>query len=192
MKETKVVQNRGRLILWAIWFYIACGVLCGVLFVVGIARAFNGGDPDPWFNASMVFGVFSLGITVVGIYLSPTLHAIRRNVVNKEGIVVLNVLLGWTFLGWIVALIWAFADTKQDDIAAAARARNYTPAPRQSRAPAAQRTCPNCGVTVGQTAVRCTHCSFNLSRRMKVCPHCGEDILQSAIKCRYCKSNLGG
>ena len=142
MKEKKVVQNQARLIRWALWCFSACGVLCGVLFVVGITRAFNGGDPDPWFNASMVLGVLGLGIIVV--------------------------------------------------VAVAARARNYNPALRSGRAPAAQRTCPNCGVTVGQTAVRCTHCSFNLSRRMKVCPHCGEDILQSAIKCRYCKSNLGG
>jgi uncharacterized membrane protein YqaE (UPF0057 family) len=41
-------------------------------------------------------------------YLFPTLVAVSRSHHNSSAIFVLNLLLGWTLLGWIVALVWAF------------------------------------------------------------------------------------
>ncbi len=40
-------------------------------------------------------------------YFVPTVVAWRRKVHKRTGITVLNLLLGWTVLGWIGALIWA-------------------------------------------------------------------------------------
>lgn len=40
-------------------------------------------------------------------YLAPWLIAYQRSHQNQLAIAVLNVLLGWTVIGWIVALIWA-------------------------------------------------------------------------------------
>ena len=37
-------------------------------------------------------------------YLIPTIFAIRRNVVNKWSVVAINVCLGWTLVGWVLAL----------------------------------------------------------------------------------------
>jgi hypothetical protein len=34
-------------------------------------------------------------------------HAFKKQKLQKTEIVVLNVFLGWTFLGWVVALVWA-------------------------------------------------------------------------------------
>lgn len=40
-------------------------------------------------------------------YFVPTFIAFVRNAPSKLGVFLLNFFLGWTFLGWIGALIWA-------------------------------------------------------------------------------------
>jgi hypothetical protein len=40
-------------------------------------------------------------------YFTPTQEAYDRNHDHAEAILVMNLLLGWTVLGWIAALIWA-------------------------------------------------------------------------------------
>jgi phosphoglycerol transferase MdoB-like AlkP superfamily enzyme len=74
-------------------------------------------------------------IAIALFYLLPSLIALIRGCkVAFGGIMALNLLLGWTVLGWIGALIWAasaktLADEKRaaDDIARAIAA--YTPPP---------------------------------------------------------------
>ena len=41
-------------------------------------------------------------------YFLPAVVAVMRGHHNGVAIAVLNVLLGWTFLGWVAALVWAF------------------------------------------------------------------------------------
>lgn len=50
---------------------------------------------------------------VVGIYLGPGLIALNRGHRNVNAIGALNIFLGWTFLGWVVALIWSLTDNTQ-------------------------------------------------------------------------------
>lgn len=40
-------------------------------------------------------------------YFAPALVAAARQRSNKNAIFVLNLFLGWTVLGWIIALIWS-------------------------------------------------------------------------------------
>jgi len=40
-------------------------------------------------------------------YFIPTFIAFYRKKVNLAAILAMNVLLGWTFVGWVIALIWA-------------------------------------------------------------------------------------
>lgn len=47
-------------------------------------------------------------LLIAGMYLLPTLVAARRNHHNALAIAVLNIAVGWTVLGWLVALVWAF------------------------------------------------------------------------------------
>lgn len=55
-------------------------------------------------------------IFVAGIYFFPTFVASRRRHNNTVAIGVLNLLLGWTVLGWIIALVWSLtADTAWND-----------------------------------------------------------------------------
>jgi hypothetical protein len=41
------------------------------------------------------------------LYFVPSVIAFAANRRNVAGIVLVNLLLGWTFLGWVVALVWA-------------------------------------------------------------------------------------
>lgn len=42
------------------------------------------------------------------LYLLPSFIAGGRKHHNTSAITVLNLLLGWTVLGWIISLVWAF------------------------------------------------------------------------------------
>lgn len=48
-------------------------------------------------------------IAALAAYLFPALVAGFREHKNGNSIAVLNLLLGWTLLGWVVALVWAFS-----------------------------------------------------------------------------------
>jgi hypothetical protein len=41
------------------------------------------------------------------LYLSPTALAVHRDCKATAWIIVLNILLGWTVVGWMIALSWA-------------------------------------------------------------------------------------
>lgn len=47
---------------------------------------------------------------VLGMYFLPSFIAFSRNHRNKVGILVLNIFLGWTFLGWVAALVWSLSN----------------------------------------------------------------------------------
>jgi hypothetical protein len=64
----------------------------------------------------MADGVFWLLMLacIIFFYWLPTLVAWRRDHTNVAAIAVTNFFLGWTFIGWVVALIWAFTrDVKE-------------------------------------------------------------------------------
>lgn len=44
------------------------------------------------------------------LYLLPSLIALWRKVPNAGSVLIVNFFLGWTFIGWIVALAMAFRD----------------------------------------------------------------------------------
>jgi len=48
-------------------------------------------------------------------YLLPTLIAAGRNHHNIGVVFVINAFLGWTFLGWVVALAWSVSEVKPRD-----------------------------------------------------------------------------
>ena len=43
------------------------------------------------------------------IYLIPSIIALKSDHPNKTAIIVLNVLGGWTFIVWVVSLVWALS-----------------------------------------------------------------------------------
>ena len=47
---------------------------------------------------------------VILIYMLPAIIASNRNHKNVNSITILNLLLGWTFLFWVISLAWAYSD----------------------------------------------------------------------------------
>lgn len=61
------------------------------------------------FDDYLILGGFGLaGFFLFAIYFLPTTVAFLNRHHQKEAIAVLNVLLGWTLIGWAIALVWAF------------------------------------------------------------------------------------
>jgi hypothetical protein len=69
----------------------------GALF----ALSQNGGG-----GASLYVGFFVLALALM-FYLLPAIVAVKRRHPNVWAIGILNVLLGWTLIGWVAALVWS-------------------------------------------------------------------------------------
>jgi len=61
-----------------------------------------------------VLGAVLLAFVLVGVYVLPTLVAARRNMPHVASIAVVNLLLGFTYVGWVVALAMAVAGKRHD------------------------------------------------------------------------------
>lgn len=55
------------------------------------------------------------GILGLFLYFIPTLVAYRKEHIQKKAILILNIFLGWTFIGWVVALIWSVLKTDKNE-----------------------------------------------------------------------------
>lgn len=76
--------------------------VAAVAMVVSDSSAWADGDG----TSATDFGIIVL--MLVGWYFTPTIAGFIRNKSNKMAILILNLFLGWTLLGWVVALVWAF------------------------------------------------------------------------------------
>ena len=47
------------------------------------------------------------------IYFVPTIVAIIRNTRDFLRIMLLNIFGGWTFVGWVIALVWSFRNERR-------------------------------------------------------------------------------
>lgn len=58
--------------------------------------------------AFLLFPIFGFGFIL---YFLPAIIAYSRSKRDAGAILVLNIFLGWTAIGWVIALVWAL---KQD------------------------------------------------------------------------------
>lgn len=79
-------------------------VLMGIFILILFAAA-SGNDSLNLINS----GVISLALVAVCVFLYflPTYLAYTHEHHNTVAIFALNLLLGWTLIGWIAALVWA-------------------------------------------------------------------------------------
>ncbi len=57
-------------------------------------------------GGNVVLGLILWAALIIG-YWVPTIIALVRHVPNKGSVIVVNLFLGWTLIGWIVALAMA-------------------------------------------------------------------------------------
>jgi hypothetical protein len=68
----------------------------------------------------LLIGVFLFGLGLLALalavflYFLPTAVAGLRSTRHGGAIFVFNLLLGWTFLFWVIALVWALADSRDE------------------------------------------------------------------------------
>ena len=95
-------------------------------------------------------------VAVILIYFVPSFVAFGRE--RNGGAIVLNLFLGWTLVGWVVALAWAASLPRKE----------VSPAPNDPGAPSSE--------TVGQQTVLCPFCAEEIKPAAIVCKHCGRDL----------------
>jgi len=54
-----------------------------------------------------IWTIIILGLLGIAFYFIPSIIAFARHKSNKLAIFLLNLLVGWTFIGWVVALVWS-------------------------------------------------------------------------------------
>src|SRR5215467_8145223 len=65
----------------------------------------------PFFHFHPIFWLVSWFLYFLPAFL-------ERNKPNFTSILILNILAGWTIIGWIIALIWALSSDSQSPVAA--------------------------------------------------------------------------
>jgi Superinfection immunity protein len=63
-------------------------------------------------TAMSSLGSSGLVALAFGLYFIPTIVANLRSAKGQNGVLVVNLFLGWTLIGWVVALAWAAAGEK--------------------------------------------------------------------------------
>jgi uncharacterized membrane protein YhaH (DUF805 family) len=98
---------------------------------------------------SVGFLFFPFFMAPVGLllYFLPTILAAVRRHHNILGVFLLNFFLGWTVIGWIVALVWAMS---APPVVMVPMPYGGTPPPIQF--------CPQCGRQVASAAAFCGGC----------------------------------
>jgi hypothetical protein len=97
-------------------------------------------------SSSALQGLFYLAIAFI-IYFLPSVVAEKRKHASTGGIVILNLLLGWTVLGWIIALVWACSGLP-----------------------------PHASKDIDDDERNCPYCAESIKRLAIVCKHCGRDV----------------
>ena len=115
------------------------------------------------------FGKFvSLMFFVVApaFYMLPTYEAWARKHTNLTAILLINILLGWSLIGWVVALVWAF---KRPEVSTTPA--RLVPAPQEQETPSKPidtRACPFYAEEVKMAAIKCKHCGSALEAQSTV------------------------
>jgi hypothetical protein len=85
----------------------------GIAVIVLLSAVIYSADPETRTGIFGMMVVFAFLTFSAFVYFLPTLVAVLNRHLNTMAIIVLNILLGWTFLGWVVALVWACMDTQR-------------------------------------------------------------------------------
>lgn len=116
------------------------------------------------------------------IYLLPAIIAGIRGHASAWGIFALNLLLGWSGIIWIIALIWALSNKGQ----AAQQTVVVNNHHGEGQQPAQPIYIPVSHAAPAQPLMGPASSPPMLDGDTRTCPSCAEIIKAAAIKCRFC------
>lgn len=111
---------------------VGAGLAAGV---VSAARPASAASKAPEPSVEMVL----VGVAMIVGYFLPGLVAKIRRHPSSDAILLLNLLLGWTAIVWVGALVWAMTSTGREPASAV-------------------KVCPRCAETVKRAALVCRFC----------------------------------
>ena len=118
-------------------------------------------------EASVVGFIALLLISAVGLYIYflPTIVASKRGHADKTSIFVLNLLLGWMLIPWVIALVWAYKNVPVVTVSKASPSSSPSnDSSKQSVTPQMNyRPCPFCAEEIKRSAIRCKHCHSDVA-----------------------------
>lgn len=82
------------------------------IFIVMVVTLLSLGSCTSTWEFSFPFWGFPFGIIGLALYFLPTIIAAIRRSKGILGIILLNIFAGWTFIGWVIALIWSLVGEK--------------------------------------------------------------------------------
>lgn len=131
-------------------------------------------------------GAIFVVVLIAAAYLLPAIIAALRGHASAWGIFALNLLLGWSGIVWIIALIWALSNkglaTQQTVIVNNHNNEGHQPVqPIYIPVPHPTPTQPLMGAPLAAPL---------LENDTRSCPSCAETIKAAATKCRFCGEQL--
>lgn len=115
-------------------------------------------------------GILTVILSVIvgfGIYFLPSIKAFYAHKPNAKSILILNILAGWTVIGWVIALIWAFSK-------GGAQAKEVAENKEEWRKEEDTKHCPECGKRVVINPKK-------KSDSGKFCPNCGARLVREGM-----------
>jgi hypothetical protein len=132
------------------------------LLVLGFLAFFSysmGAEHGP-LNAFGKLIAYSGVVFIPLFYMLPTIEAAIRKNSNLPAIAAVNFFLGWSLLGWVAALVWAFKKPAHVIVTESVTSHPYSEPVIADRKP--KKDCPFCGEEVLAVAVKCKHCGSDL------------------------------
>jgi uncharacterized membrane protein len=95
-------------------------------------------------------------------YMLPTFEAWKKKHKNLSSIAILNIFLGWSVLGWVAAVIWAYKKSEAYATVNPSVKTDVTPY-ASSKSIFETKQCPFCAEEIHVQAIKCKHCSSSIS-----------------------------